>query len=381
MKRSAKIAILLAVALGIGVGAKVMTGDKSKAGAHAASDQNKGKHDPISMLELTEADIFRVQLGEFRRTLALSGNLQAVSETIVNAKQGGQIANVLVREGDAVKAGQLLATMDDAEVRQRLNERQAQLESYKAEAAYAERNREQNRELMTQAFISQEAFNRIDSDTTVKQAQLKAQIAQLELARKSMRDTKIASPITGYVATRDVHPGQDVAPGAKLFSVIDLSQLEYVAQVPAADIASVHAGQLVRLKVDGYGGRQFEGKVERINPAAQPGTRSIAVYIRINNTDHSLRTGLFASGDLQLDTRPQAIAVPDTAVVVDKGASYIWVMRKGHLEKVVVTVGPRDARTGKVEVSKGVTAGDTVILAQLSDEARGAAVKMAGGKH
>ncbi|WP_246490865.1 efflux RND transporter periplasmic adaptor subunit [Chitinivorax tropicus] len=381
MKRSAKIGMLIVLALGIGVGAKVMNGDKDKDKAQAvAEDKKKGKPQPIALLELAEADLFRIQVGEFRRTLVLTGNLKPISETIVNAKQSGPIASVLVREGDAVKQGQLLAIMDDAEVRQRLNERQAQLESFKAEAAYAERNREQNRELMKQAFISQEAFNRIDSDSTVKQAQLKAQIAQLELARKSMRDTKIVSPIQGFVATRDVNPGQDVAPGAKLFSIIDLSQLEYVAQVPASDIASVSVGQTVRLHVDGYSGREFLGKVERINPAAQQGTRSIAVYIRIDNTDNALRTGLFASGELQLDTQDKAIAVPDAAVVLDKGQRYIWVLRQNKLDKAHVEVGARDPRTGKVEVRKGLMAGDAVVLAQLADEARGASVKMATAK-
>lgn len=373
MAKRSKIVLGVLVALGLAGGSVLLLGKQPPG---SPTEHDKSTERP-SQIELVAADVAIAEAGAFRRTLMLSGSLQAVQETTVSSEVAGKASSVNVREGDRVERGQILAVLDDVEARQRLNERVANWESLKAEQDLAEKNRVQNESLLRQGFISQEAFDRVESSSAVKRAELKARLAQVELARKSLGDNIIRSPMTGFVSAREVQPGQQVVANARLFGIVDLSVLEFVAAVPAADIAHVKVGQIVKLKVDGYDGQPYEGRVDRINPSAQAGTRSVPVYIRVQNAGQLLRTGLFARGELLLDENPHALTIPRAAVIVDEhGQSKVWLVQHGRLGKRVVSLGLFDERSGKVEVLNGIQPGDTVVLARLADTAQGVSAKM-----
>lgn len=375
MAKKSKIVLSVLVALGLAGGSVLLLGKQQPA---TPSAHDKQAERP-SQIELVAADVALAEMGAFRRTLMLSGSLQAVQETAVSSEVAGKASSVNVREGDRVEKGQVLAVLDDVEARQRLNERVANWESLKAELDLAEKNRLQNESLLRQGFISQEAFDRVENSSAVKRAELKARLAQVELARKSLGDNIIRAPMAGFVSAREVQPGQQVVANARLFGIVDLSVLEFVAAVPAADIAHVKVGQVVKLKVDGYDSQPYDGRVDRINPSAQAGTRSVPVYIRVQNAGQLLRTGLFARGELLLDENPRALTIPRAAVVDERGQNKVWLVQHGRLAKRDVSLGLFDERSGKVEVLKGIQPGETVVLARLADTAQGISVKMPAG--
>ncbi len=375
MAKKSKIVLSVLVALGLAGGSVLLLGKQQPA---TPSAHDKQAERP-SQIELAAADVALAEMGAFRRTLMLSGSLQAVQETTVSSEVAGKASSVNVREGDRVEKGQVLAVLDDVEARQRLNERVANWESLKAELDLAEKNRLQNESLLRQGFISQEAFDRVENSSAVKRAELKARLAQVELARKSLGDNIIRAPMAGFVSAREVQPGQQVVANARLFGIVDLSVLEFVAAVPAADIAHVKVGQVVKLKVDGYDSQPYDGRVDRINPSAQAGTRSVPVYIRVQNAGQLLRTGLFARGELLLDENPRALTIPRAAVVDERGQNKVWLVQHGRLAKRDVSLGLFDERSGKVEVLKGIQPGETVVLARLADTAQGISVKMPAG--
>ena len=162
-----------------------------------------------------------------------------------------------------------------------------------------------------------------------------------------------------------VNGGEKVGPDSPMFTVVDLGKMEIEAPAAASEIPSVKVGQLATFKVDGFGERVFEGRVERINPITEPGSRSITLYLSVANRDGALKGGMFAKGLLILDkTQPSAV-VPLAAVRDDAGQSYVFTLEAGKVAKRNVTLGVSEAQAGLVEVKTGLEAGVQVVAARM----------------
>ncbi|HET7033155.1 MAG TPA: efflux RND transporter periplasmic adaptor subunit, partial [Casimicrobiaceae bacterium] len=225
-------------------------------------------------LEFTPADLTRVEAKPIARWLPVSGTVQPVRQATVKAKVSGDVREVTVREGETVHSGQLLARIDTADLDAKLIERVGALESAKAQLALAEKNRTTNGALLKQNFISQNAFDTFESTYNVAQGNVKSAEAQVQLARNALKDAIATSPLNGIVAKRHVNPGEKVAFDSPLITVVDLRDLELQAMVPAVDVPELAIGKMVELTIDGFGERRFTGRIERMNPSTEPGTRA-----------------------------------------------------------------------------------------------------------
>ena len=249
----------------------------------AKKDGDGGKGAPVT-LEFAPADLTRVEARALARWLPVSGALQPVRQATVKAKVSGDVKQITVREGETVQAGQVLARIDTADLEAKLIERVGALESAKAQLAMAEKTRTSNQMLLKQNFISQNAFDNSESSYNVAQGSAKSAEAQVQIAKNALRDAVAVSPLTGLVGKRHVQPGEKVAFDSPLVTIVDLKDMELQAAVPAVDVPELSIGKPVELVIDGFGERRFKGRVERINPATEPGTRSILVYVGIPNT-------------------------------------------------------------------------------------------------
>ena len=193
-----------------------------------------------------------------------------------------------------MQAGQLLVRVDTADLEARLIERQGQLESAKAQLALAEKTLSTNQKLLKQNFISQNAFDSSESNMNVTRGSVMSAEAQVRLAQNALKDAVATAPLTGIVAKRHVQPGEKVAFDTPLVTVVDLKDIELQAMVPAIDIPELKPGMTVELAVDGFGERKFTGRIERINPSTEPGTRAILVFVGVPNPNNELRGGMFA---------------------------------------------------------------------------------------
>jgi RND family efflux transporter MFP subunit len=324
-------------------------------------------------LELAAADLTTPRTGAMAQTIALTGTLTARNQTVVKAKIGGELREVLVREGEAVRAGQVVARIDVTEAEARLQEKLADLEGGRAQLAYSTRNREQQSALLKQRFISENAYENVESGFRVAEARLKALEAQVAIARKALDDTVVRAPMDGVVAERLAQPGEKVAVDGRLLTIVDLDPLEIEAAVPASDIPAIRLGQEVLFRVEGYDGREFHGTIDRISPATRAGTRSINVYAALPNRDGSLRAGMFAKGAVTVARRGDAISLPIGAVREDGGAPYVYVVADGRLAQQPVQLGLRNEDAGIVEVS-GLAANARVVRANLGTLRVGAPV-------
>jgi RND family efflux transporter MFP subunit len=302
--------------------------------------------------------------------------VQAVSQATVRAKLSAEIKRVLVREGDRVTAGQAIAEFDTAQLRAQMAERKASLESSRAQLAMADRTRQANAQLVKQNFISQNAFDTADSAHQVQLAAVATAQAQLELIQLSMTDAVVRAPISGTVSKRHVQPGEKVSFDAPLLSIVDLAQLEVQAQVPISDVTQIRKGMPTHVDVEGIDGRKFEGRVERINPSAEPGTRTINIYVSLANEDSLLKSGMFARVLLTISPEVEVPALPLSAVRTEAAQPFVWVVGDEKLSRRNIVTGKRDERAQWVEVTSGLAPGEVVLATKFDNLKEGLAAKV-----
>jgi len=317
-------------------------------------------------LEFTPADIAIVEVRSLVRSIAFSGSLTPLVQTTVKSKVPGEVNRVLVREGEAVAAGQLMAQIDTADLQAQVDARVAALEESKAKLSIAEKNRANNLQLLGQKFISQNAFDTAHSTFEAGVASMKSEQAQVRIARKAMDDAAVRAPFAGIVARRMAHAGEKVGVDSVLFALVDLGRMEIEAPAPAAEIPSIRVGQAASFRVDGFGERVFEGRVERINPVADPGSRAVTLYISVANRDGSLKGGMFAKGQIVLDKTTQAAVVPASAIREEAGQSYVFIVEGGKIARRAVKVGYTEPQEGMVEVQSGLEKGLAVVSARVT---------------
>jgi membrane fusion protein (multidrug efflux system) len=317
----------------------------SKKGGEPGGDKGV----PVT-LQFGASDLTYVENKPLSRWLAVSGTLQPVRQAVVKAKVAGDVRQIAVREGEAVRAGQVVASIDTADLESRLVDRIGAMESARAQLALAEKTRGMNVRLLNDKFISQNAFDSAESSFNVAQGNVKSAEAQVQLARNALKDAQAIAPLSGIVAKRHVQPGEKVAMEAPLVTIVDLGDLEVQALVPAVDIPELTIGMPVELTVDGFGERRFTGRVERINPATEPGTRAILVYVKLPNSDATLRAGMFTTGRITLAASAPAPTLPTAAIRTEAGQSYVWAIDNGKLAKRIVLLGRRDEVTGRTEI-------------------------------
>jgi RND family efflux transporter MFP subunit len=331
----------------------------------SSAKKEERKTDAAITLEFAPADLSTVERRSLLRTLAFSGSLTPVIQSTVKSKVSGEVRQVLAREGERVKQGQILAQIDTADLQARLDTQLAALEEAKARWSIADKNRESNLKLLQQNFISQNAVDTTNSTLEASSAAVRSAEAQVRLARYAIQDAVVRAPIQGILARKMVNAGEKVGPDSPLFTVVDLSRMEIEAPAPASEVPVIQIGQIASFKVDGFGERAFEGRVERINPIAEQGSRSITLYLSVANRDGVLKGGMFVKGLLVLAKTPVSAVVPVTAVRDEAGQTFVFTLEAGKVARRNVTLGLREEQAGLVEVSSGLEAGVQVISARM----------------
>lgn len=329
-------------------------------------------------LEFQSQEITSAEPVELKQVLQLSGSLRAVDLASVKSKVAGDVRDVLVREGEPVRAGQVVARMDVIEHEARVAQARGNLNNARAQLAIAAKTRENNLALVEQGFISRNAFDNSASQFEAASAAVDAAQGALDLVMKSLNDTVLRAPIAGLVSARYVQPGEKVATDSKLLDIVNLQKLELEAAVPASDIAQVAIGQPVELQVEGQTG-PFAGKVVRINPATQSGSRSVPVYVQLTNPQNQLRVGMFAEARLVLTSRSGVLALPQDAVRKDGNGSYVFTIDGGKIARHPVRTGASGLDGGQrlIEILSGIERGAQVIRADMGNLQPGTPVHIA----
>jgi membrane fusion protein (multidrug efflux system) len=369
------VVMVVAIATAVAVG----RGDK---GEGPAPNQAKGKGKdgkPEVTLEFAPREVATPSLGSLPAVITFSGPLVAPQTAVVRSKAAGKLLALNVAEGDRVKAGQALGTLDLSELNSRLAERSAMVASARAQVAQAERTHASNQRLADQQFISANALEASRSALDTALAQSRAAEAQLNTVGVTRRDAALVAPIAGLVAKRHAVAGEKLSAEQPVITIVDLRRLELAATVGTHEVSLLQPGLPVQVRVEGVAD-VVAGQIARIAPAAEAGSRAIGVTIAIDNPKEAFRAGQYALAEVTLADPTQRLTLPETAIGNTSGQTHVWLIENGSLARRAVITGRRDAGTGRVEIVQGLNPGAQVLAARFDNLREGAKAVVAAGK-
>lgn len=329
-------------------------------------------------IELAAGDVFTVQSIELSQGVPISGSLKAVNSAVIKARVAGELQGLTLREGDAVRSGQIIARVDSSEYAARVRQSQETADSAKAQIDMAQRSFDNNKALVDQGFISRTALDMSLATLQSSQANHKAALAALDVSKKSVQDTVLIAPIGGIIAQRLVQPGERVGIDARVVEIVDLSRLELEAQLAAADSVQVRIGQTARLKLEGHA-EEIAATVTRINPSASSSSRSVLVYLNVAQLP-GLRQGLFAQGSLDT-VKESVLAVPLSAVRTDKPQPYVQMIENGRIKHLTVELGGRGEAQGVTMIAiKNIASNAVLTSASAGNLRENTLVNLPSGK-
>ena len=339
-----------------------------------SKDDSKDKKPEVT-LEFTPSEVTRPLLAAMPERIEFSGPLMAPRTAVVRAKASGTLLTLSVAEGSRVKAGQSLGTIDLSDLQSRAAERSAGVDSARARMVEAERIHKSNEDLANQRFISANALESSRATLEATRAQLKSAQAQFGTAALGIRDAALVAPIGGVIGRRNVVPGEKVSAEQELMTVVDLRELELGGVVGTHQVSMLRAGQKLAVRVEGAA-EPVEGRIDRIAPMAEAGTRGIRVVVLLPNPQEVFRAGQYASALVSLDDAAQRLTIPASAIGQSSGQDFVWTVEKGALVRRLVITGRRDAANGRVEVTKGLTADAQVVASRFDTLKEGAPAKI-----
>jgi membrane fusion protein, multidrug efflux system len=288
-----------------------------------------------------------VTVGPLAQEVTAVGALRANESVVLRPEIAGRVARISLEEGAPVRRGQQLLVLDDAVYRAELAQAEANLDR-------SRRLRDSGSKLFADNYIS-------STEMDALQTAVKVDEAAVALARARLEKTRITAPFDGVLGLRRVSVGDYLNPGQDIANLEDITPIKLDFRVPETYLAVLRTGQALSVRVDAFPDQVFTGQVVAIDPRVTAEDRSIAIRGELPNADARLRPGLFARVNLVLDTRTEALTVPEQAIVPQGDGHFVYRVVGGKAVRTPVTLGLRQA--GRVEILPGLGAGDLVVTA------------------
>lgn len=331
------------------------------------------------VMQINPSEISTIAAQTLQRTVKVTGSLAPKQQTQLASQVSGKVVAVMVRPGDAVREGDVLLQLDTESLRIQLNQQTNTANATRAQLQLAESQLNRTTDLIERGLAASSGIEQAQSSAEALRANLAALEGQVEAATIALQNATLKAPMDGIISERNVSPGQTVQQGAVLFTIVDLSEVELNASAPVASSALFAKGQEVAVTVEGLPDQAFKGVVDRINPIALSGTRSIPVYVALQNTDNLLRGGMFATGQIVVAERPNALAVPKTALHEDAEGFFVLKLVDGKVERQAIEQGESWNGNRLVEITSGLAEGDVVVTAPLTQLQPGDLITMVEG--
>ena len=388
--------------------------------SNGAPNNNSATAGPAAVEVTTTAAILR----QLPRYFEATGSLAANEQSDVMPETSGKIAAVGVDLGSYVKRGQMIVRLDDADLRIRVQQAQAQLDQAKAtlrqneakiglrpgqkfnpenvpevaaaRAAFdlAEKNLRRYEKLIESGDISRASYDQQKSqrdqlreqyEVAIHQAQqnyaavanaqgvVDAANTQLALAQRNLNYSVITAPISGYVSDRTADIGEYVSPQQKVATIVSLNPLRVRIDIPEQAIPRVHVGESISVRVSAYADRSFAGHIARVSPNVTATSRTLTVEAEVDNPNGELKPGQFATVRILLPQSEPAVLVPQRALREISGATYVFVIKNGRAEQRLVQAGQKEGDL--VELVSGVAADEVVASSNVDQLSDGVTVK------
>ena len=396
--RNALLALLIP-ALGL---ASACSGTRDESSAKAEGRDPKA----AAPIDVSTAPVVERNM---RRSLEVVGSLEAEEKVTLSSQASGNLDEITVDVGTAVKRGQVIARIDARDLKLKVEQAEAALHQAEAKLGWTggekfdplrQADVRQARAAMERARydltaaqdlvehgdvsrqqydVAQKAFEQAEAryQSAVEnvrnlQASVEEKRAALALAKKQLQDVDVVSPVNGVVKEKIASRGEYLQPGKAIATVVQVNPLRLKIEFPESSAAAVKHGQQVTMKVDSFPGREFSGRITRINPSLDEKNRSLMAEAEVPNPAGLLRPGMFAHVEVRPDASGVALMIPEKSVVSLAGVNKVFVVDGGRAIERKVRLGERDG--GMVEIVEGIKSGEHVITSNTDKLADGSAV-------
>jgi RND family efflux transporter MFP subunit len=351
MSRKTLLVIGIAAALSSGLSACGKGGQAAKPDASASA---------TASLLIAPEDLLKVTTNALASGPVITGSILPERNADLRAEVSAVVIQVLKENGEAVRRGDVLVRLDETAIRDGLTSADEATRAAAQSLDQSERQFQRMKTLRTSGMTSTQSVEDAEIKRNNAQSDLAAAKSRSVQARQQLDRTVVRAPFDGVVSERKTSNGDTAAIGKELIKVIDPTSMRFEGLVGADKVGAVKVGQAVRFAINGYPNQTFVGKVKRIDPAADAVTRQVPVLVEFVETMRPRVSGLYAEGRIESDSVP-ALMIPESAMVVAGDKSYAWRLKDKTLQKVTLSMGLRDERSGLWEVRGGVVAGDLVL--------------------
>jgi membrane fusion protein (multidrug efflux system) len=334
-------ALVPALLLGAGLALAIGACDKAESAGKPGGDQRGGGGPPAMPVEVAVARTDTVV-----DAILATGQVEAVQSIELRPDIEGRIARILVREGAFVAQGTPLFKVDDAELK-------AQVARAEADRDLARQSLARTRDLLAQRASSQSELERADATARVAEA-------QLALLKVRLDRTVVRAPFAGAVGRRFVSLGDYVTTDTRLLSLQTVSPQRVSFQVPERYADQLKVSQQVTFRVAALRDKEFLGRVDFVDPVVQLPGRTIMVKAQVPNPRRELQSGMFIEARLATAVRPNAVVIPEDAIIALQGSTFVWVVAQGKATRRQVDLGVRTP--GFVEARTGVEPAEQVVV-------------------
>ena len=325
---------------------------------------NADKSTESSVLSLGSEDITQVGTSDHGTGPVISGSLQAERRADLRAEVSAMVLKVHKENGEPVRKGDLLVTLDSAVLRDNLSSAEESLRAATQSLDGAERQFQRMKSLQSQGMVSTQGLEESEMKRNAAQSEFVASKARVAAAKQQLERTEVRAPFHGVVSARKASAGDTAQMGKELIQVIDPSSMRFEGQVSADQMNVVKVGQRVNFRINGMSQADKQlssnGIVKRIDGAANPITRQVSVIVELSGKDRPPVVGLYAEGMIETQTKP-AVMVSDNSLRREGDKVFVWVLDNNTLSKRSIEINGRDSRSGNWVVKAGLNAGEKVL--------------------
>jgi RND family efflux transporter MFP subunit len=318
---------------------------------------------PAGPIQVSPEDVHTVRNAALASGPTITGSVQPERRADLRAEISSIVVQVARENGDFVKRGDLLVRLDDSAIRESLASAEAGIRAATQAFDQAARQLERTTTLRNSGMVSAAALDDAETRRNNAQSDLEGAKTRAAQARQQLTRTEVRAPFDGLITDRKVSAGDTAQIGKELVKVIDPSSMRLEGLISADHVGQVKSGQVARFRVNGYGDQEFEGKVRRVNPSANPTTRQVEVLVDFAGKNQPKLAGLYAEGRIETDSA-DALTVPASALMRDAASNdkaEVWHVAGGVLKRAAVQLGERDSRTGDFAIASGLKSGDQVL--------------------
>jgi len=329
-----------------------------------------------ALVEEKNVEVFEVVPRSVSYTVTAVGSLKTPENVIISPKKAGIIDEILVKEGDRVKKGQILVRLDDVDARLQVERAEARLKEVKASVETNRTVIPRYQKLYESKVISQQTFDELIMKFNVDEAKLDLAKVELDMAKQNLLDHRIVSPIEGFINLKIASLGEhvNVAPKDEIITVVQMDPLELEFYVPENWVGKIHLGSKIQFTVKAFSEEKFTATLQFISPTADPATRNVKVKAVVPNLHYQLKPGFFAEVTIQTGINPKALVVPESALFSQEGKFFAFVVQNGVAHRKEVETGHRFE--GKVEILGGIQKGEQVVTVGHEQVSEGTKVKI-----